>query len=178
MVGVVRDGLHVAQQALQNHILEDHLLGQRQRLAGAARDQAQKTLRRAGDGALQFIGVEPAYQVGRLVDGVRQLQEGGAVVEVLAAHRQDDIAALVRIEKMVQHPLDHQPRIVHRLVGGVKDFLELVQHKQHVRVGRVGPGRHVEFGAVGVQQARKAGLLAEDLGDVDDALLIGFFAAA
>ena len=72
-------------------------------------EQAQEALRRAGDGVAQLGVVEPADQVAALVDGVGQLQEGGAVVQVLAAHREDDVAARVRVEEMVEHAL-HQLR--------------------------------------------------------------------
>ena len=178
VVGVVGDGLHVVQKPLQHRVVKHHLLGQRVGGVVAARHQAQKALCRAGDGATQLGLVQAPDQVGRLVDGIGQFQERGAVVEVFAAHRQHDMATRVRAEEVVQHPFHQQLGVFHVLVGGVEDFFELVQHKEHARLGRVGAGWHVKITAVGVQQARKACFLAEDRGNFGAALGIGSLAAA
>ncbi|MBA4178574.1 MAG: hypothetical protein C0505_18740 [Leptothrix sp. (in: Bacteria)] len=123
VIGVVLDPAHVAQQPRQHLGFEVHfgrqLLGQLGRQA--ARLQAQEALRRADDGLAQFVVVEPPHQVGRLVDGVGQLQVGGAVVQVLAAHRQHDVAARMGREEVVQHALEQLPGVVNQRVGGVED---------------------------------------------------------
>ena len=75
------------------------------------------------------------------------------------------MAARVRVEEVVEHALHQQAGVGHAFVGGVEDFLKLVQHKEHPRLGRVGAGWHGKFAAEGVQQACKAGLLAKDLGN-------------
>ncbi len=178
VVGVVRDRAHVAQHALEQRRLEPHRLGQGRIGVGGTRAQAQEALRGRDDRLAQLVLVEPAHQVGRAVDRVGQLQEPGAVVQVLAAHRQHDVAARVRVEEMIDHALDQQRRIVDAGVGRVEDLLELVDDEHQPHVGGVGPRRHGQLLGVGVHQAREARLLAEHLGDLVEAACVLLGAAA
>ena len=179
MVRVVGDRLGVAQQALENRVVEHDFRRQGIRsnrplaLRRLPLQQTQEALRRRLDRLAQFRLVEPAHQVRGLVDRVGQFEVGGAIVEVLAAHSQHDVAALMRIEKMIDHALDHQPGVLAIRVGRMEQFLELVDHEQQPSVGRIGAGRHGELFGIRVDEPREAGVLPEPRGDLFDTLGVG-----
>ena len=78
----------------------------------------------AGVALAQLVGVEPAHEEAALVDGVGQLEVARAIVEVLAAHRDDHVAARVRAEEVVEQAvvvLDELGRDAELAIGlGVK----------------------------------------------------------
>src|SRR4051794_22708139 len=75
-------------------------------VAGAGpRPHTQISPWRLFDCFIDFGRIEPAYEVRGLVDGIGQPEKCSAVIEVLAAHCNDEIYARVRRIEVVEHAI-------------------------------------------------------------------------